>query len=277
MPGGDGKRKQVLSRAEARGLEETFTDRFELGLQRVGEVTNPLDRKVYSIARRTAPKYYHKEGEIADRMKALGVFERDILSEMPRNRLGVLRIHRTGLFSSRATKVFIAAASLSPLEEFILEGSSSRKLDLAAMNEAVDELAKQDDIFYYIGLLSTTGWAEDCRGRLPQGQNYLVAAVENLGGSRWRVEKTPDRRWGRVHAAFDPETRPEKLARCQAYFRDHSGLSLKGGHVVLDVAREELGVPEDIFSRAVQEVERRDPELGVMEVSGKKILKRARV
>ena len=43
------------------------------------------------------------------------------------------------------------------------------------------------------------------------------------------------------------------------------------------MASEILGVPEDIFRRAVDEAARRDPDLAVMEVSGKKILKRARV
>ncbi|MCZ6603198.1 MAG: hypothetical protein O6952_09340 [Planctomycetota bacterium] len=270
-------KRTARSRAEARGLEETFTDRFELGLQRVGEVLNPLDGKVYPIGQSSSPRYYHKEADVADRMKSLGVFERDILGEMPRNRLGILRIRKSGFFSSRVTRLVIVAATCSPLEEFILEGSSSRRLDLAEMNRVVDEVVKQEDIFYFIGVLSTTGWSDDCKGRLPQGPNYLLAAVENIGGSRWQVDKTPDKRWGRVFSAFDAETRPEKLARCQAYFAENTDLALKGGHVVLEVASELLGVPDDIFRRAVDEAARRDPDLAVMEVSGKKILKRARI
>jgi hypothetical protein len=80
-----------------------------------------------------------------------------------------------------------------------------------------------------------------------------------------------------VHLAFDPETRPEKLSRSKQFFLDHESLQLKGGHVVLEHAREDLGVPEDIFQRAVQDVVHMDPQLGVMEVSGKQILKRSRV
>ena len=276
-PDGESVTEKPLTRAEARGLEETFTDRFELGLRRVVEVTNPLDGSVYSISRGSKLRYHDREDDVAERMKDLGVFERDVLGEMPRNRYGMLRCWKSGFFSSKATRVIIAAVALSPLEEFILEGSSSRKLDLAELNRAVDNVVKQDEIFYYLGVLSTTGWAEDCRGRLPQGPNYLLAAVENLGGSRWHLEKTPDRRWGRVFAAFDPETRPEKLARCQTYFADHESLSLKGGHVVLNVAREELGVPEEVFRLAVEEAARRDPKLELMEISGKAILKRSRV
>lgn len=277
-PTGDEVLKEAaIARAEARGLEETFTDRFELGLRRVGEVINPLDGRAYPITSGSGPRTFDSEAKVAERMQDLKVFERDVLGEMPRNRMAVVRLHKTGFLASRATRVIIAAISRSPIEEMILEGSSSRKLDLAEMNEAVDDIVKQEGIFYFLGLLSTTGWAEDCRGRLPHGPNYLVAAVENLGGSRWGLEMNPDRRWGRVLAAFDPETRPEKLARCKAYFADHSGLSLRGGHVVLRNAREEVGVPEDIFRLAVQDAVRHDPQLQRMVVDGKEILKRRRV
>ena len=77
--------------------------------------------------------------------------------------------------------------------------------------------------------------------------------------------------------AFDPETRPEKLTRCQEYFSKHESLQLKGGHVVLEHARDDLAVPEDIFQRAIQDVVQRDGEIQLMEVSEKKILKRSRV
>ena len=268
---------KTVKRGEARGLEEIFTDRFELGLKRVSEVTNPLDGKIYPIGKATAPLFFHKEGEIADRMKALGVYERDILAEMPRNRLAVLRLRKGTFFGKGSPRVVIAAVSVSPIETFILEGGSAEPLGLAEMNRAVDDVAKNGDVFYFLGILATTGWADEVKGRLAQGPNFLVAAVENLEGSRWSVTLNPDKRWGRVPSAFDPETRPEKLARCQAYFSGHEGLRVKGGHVVLQHAREDLGVPEDIFERAVADAAVRDPAVQVMEISGKKILKRSRV
>jgi hypothetical protein len=265
-----------IRRGEARGLEETFTDRFELSLRKVGDVLNPLDGKVYPIGR-GAPTFYHKGSEVAERMKSLGVFERDLLDEMPRNRLAVLRLRRAGFLASRTVKVVVAAVVLSPLEELILEKESTTRLGLAEMNGAVDDLVRQPEVFYYLGVLSTTGWSEECKGRLAQGPNFITAAVENRGGSRWKVSRDPDRRWGRVHLAFDPETRPEKLARAREFFLGHESLQIKGGHVVLEHAREDLGVPEDILQRAVQDMVHGDPQLQVMEVSGKQILKRSRL
>ncbi len=284
-PGGAGERAAQgvalagtsTGRGEARGLEEIFTDRFELGLKRVSEVTNPLDGKIYPIGRGAAPLFFHKESEIADRMKALGNYERKVLGEMPRNRLAVLRLRKSSFFGRGAPKVVIGAISLSPIEQFIVKDHSADSLGLADMNKAVDDVAKNPEVFYFLGLLSTTGWSAECKGRLPQGPNFLVAAVENLEGSRWSVVKNPDKRWGRAHLAFDPETRPEKLARCQEYFAEHEGLRLKGGHVVLEHARDDLGVPDDIFLRAVEDAAVRDPSVQVMEISGKKILKRSRV
>ncbi len=150
------------------------------------------------------------------------------------------------------------------------------------IERAVGELVVQDDIFYYVGILSTTGWTKDARANLPVGRNLLACLVEQTvsppeNGNPWIRHHASDARWGGLDRLFDPETDREKVDRVRSFFQTTDELRPKGGHVILKNVREDLNVPEEALRAAVAELCATDPELSIVDVGGREILKRRRI
>ena len=145
------------------------------------------------------------------------------------------------------------------------------------LERALSAVGPRDDAFYYIGVLSTVGWERGIERHIPARPNMLVALCENRGGTEWRVSHNQDERWGGLGRLFDPESEREKIERVKRSLEVHPELSLRGGHVIVKNLRDDLQVSEAVLGTAIREVLARDPDLTLLEVGGKDILKRRRL
>lgn len=260
----------------ARALEEMFIGRFEQGFERLGRVLCPLDGKGYkSGPRERSLLKRDRAGEIVDIMKRHRVFDRALLDIIPLDETREFQVFQRGLFGRGDLKVVVSALSLSPLETFVRQRWADEPLGPLDVERALDGLPLRDDVFHYVGMLSTVGWSAEARERVPIRRNLLVCLVESAGGSAWRRHFVADRRWGGVERVFDPETDREKVDRARDYMREH--LKPKGEFLILANLVEDLDLPPDCIRAALDEVLAEDSELAVQVCGGREIVKRRRL
>jgi DNA-binding transcriptional MerR regulator len=269
----------------ARSLEETFVTRFEAAFEARTHVPSPLDSTVLKCGSRERShlKRDHSS-KVIELMKRNRVYDRALLDSIPLDEASEYHVYQRGFLGKGDLKVVVAALVLSPLETFVTQRRAKDPLGPRDIERAVSELVVQEDIFYYVGILATTGWAEDAIRSVPAGRNLLVCLVDQDpkpagagGGNPWRRSAAGDARWGGLERLFDPETDREKVDRVRAYFQNSEELRPRGGHVILKNVREDLNVPEEALRAAVAELCATDPELSVVDVGGREILKRRRV
>ena len=263
---------------KARALEELFIERFETKAGKLKKLGNPLDKKVYAASERERDHVKrNKAGYVIELMKRHKVYERELLDVLPLEETSELHVYTKPLFGRKDVKVSVAALALSPLEAFVTKKCATAKLGALDLERAVREVCMHDDVFYYVGILSTVGWEPGAGRHLPSAPNVLACLVENQGGTHWTIERRDDKRWNDVHRLFDPETDREKVERAKRYLTSHPELRLRGGFLVLKQAEEEVAVPGDLFRQAVDEVCADDAEVSLQTVGGKEIIKRRRL
>ncbi len=260
----------------ARALEEMFIGRFEQGFERLGRVLCPLDGKGYkSGPRERSLLKRDRAGEIVDVMKRHRVFDRALLDIIPLDETREFQVFQRGLFGRGDLKVVVSALSLSPLEAFVRQRWAVEPLGPLDVERALDALPLRDDVFHFVGLLSTVGWSAEARDRVPVRRNLLVSLVESAGGSAWRRYLVADPRWGGVERVFDPETDREKVDRARDFMREH--LKPKGEFLILSNLVEDLDLPPDCIRAALDEVMAEDSELAIQVSGGREIVKRRRL
>ncbi len=263
---------------KAKALEELFIGRFDEAMAQVRRVPNPLEQQLYPAGPRDRIHLKRtRSDEVIDLMKKHRVYERELLEALPLDEVSEYRIFTRSLFGKKDIRVVVAAASTSPLEDFVTRKCSTTPAGPRQIERALEALAMRDGTFYYIGILSTTGWQPGVEAHIPQARNLLCCLVENRGGTDWHVKRHGDERWAALSRLFDPESDREKIERVKRHLTDHPELKLRGGHVTIRSIREDLAVSEPILAAAVREVLARDEELSLLEVGGKEILKRRRL
>ncbi len=263
---------------KARALEELFIERFEARLPKLKKVANPLDKKVYAATDKERDHVKrNKAGLVIELMKKNKVYERELLDVLPLEECSEVQVYVKSLFSRKDVKVSIAAVALSPLAAFVTRKCATEKLGALDLERAVREIAMHEDVFYYMGALSTVGWEEGTERHLPSASNVLCCLVENRGGTHWVLHRRDDKRWNEVDRLFDPETDREKVDRAKQYLTNHPELRLRGGFLAVKAAMAEAKVPEDLFRQALEEVVADDKDLSLLTVGGKEILKRRRL
>ncbi|MCW8142177.1 MAG: hypothetical protein KIT58_24985, partial [Planctomycetota bacterium] len=266
----------AISVERARALEEMFIGRFEQGFERLGRVLCPLDGKGYkSGPRERSLLKRDRAGEIVDVMKRHRVFDRALLDLIPLDETREFQVFQRGLFGRGDLKVVVSALSLSPLETFVRQRWCDEPLGPLEVERALDALPLRDDVFHYVGLLSTTGWSRDARSRVPVRRNLLACLIESAGSSAWRRHLVADPRWGGVERVFDPETDREKVDRARDGMREH--LKPKGEFLILDNLVEDLDLPPECIRAALDELLAEDGELQVQVSGGREIVKRRRL
>ncbi|MEZ0229966.1 MAG: hypothetical protein ACAI25_15185, partial [Planctomycetota bacterium] len=278
-PSGDG----VITLERARSLEETFVTRFETAFEARTHVPSPLDGTVLKCGSRERShlKRDHSS-KVIELMKRNRVYDRALLDAIPLDEASEYHVYQRGFLGKGELKVVVAALVLSPLEAFVTHRKAQAPLGPRDIERAVSELVVQEDIFYYVGILSTTGWSPEASASVPAGRNLLVSLVQTeskpvVNGTPWARHFPGDSRWGGLERLFDPETDREKVDRVRLFFQETDELRPRGGHVILKNVREDLNVPEEALRTAVAELCATDPELSVVEVGGREILKRRRI
>ncbi len=260
----------------ARALEEMFIGRFEQGFERLGRVLCPLDGKGYkSGPRERSLLKRDRAGEIVDVMKRHRVFDRALLDIIPLDETREFQVFQRGLFGRGDLKVVVSALSLSPLELFVRQRWAAEPLGPLEVERALDGLPLRDDVFHFVGMLSTVGWTAEARDRVPVRRNLLVCLIESAGGSAWRRHLVADPRWGGVERVFDPETDREKVDRARDFMREH--LKPKGEFLILSNLVEDLDLPPECIRTALDEVLAEDSELAIQVSGGREIVKRRRL
>jgi DNA-binding transcriptional MerR regulator len=277
----------AVSLERARALEETFVSRFEASFEGRTHVPSPLEGTVLKCgARERSHLKRDHSSKVIDLMKRNRVYDRALLDAIPLDEASEYHVYQRSFLGKGELKVVVAALVVSPLETFVTRRQAQEPLGPRDIERAVGELVVQEDIFYYVGLLSTTGWSKDARASVPCGRNLLACLVEaelapagpaQGRGNPWARAFAGDARWGGLERLFDPETDREKVDRVRAFFQATQELRPKGGHVILKNVKEDLVVPDEALRTAVAELCATDPELSVVEVGGREILKRRRI
>jgi len=268
----------AVSLEEARSVEDFFLGRIETEFQGLLQLVDPMTGKLLAITGRTcSPLSRDHSASIIQRMKSLQIYDRELLDQVPLERAVEFHLYRRSFFGRNELRVVVAALSLSPVDDFLTKRYGDAPLGSQDILRAIKELVVQDGIFYYVGLLSTTGWTAEARSRVPQEGNLACLLIEQGEGSGWRIEGSGDERWGMLGRVFDPETDAEKLERVKGYLKGHEKLSLKGGHVVIQNVVEDLRLPEPLVRDAMEDLLRENPEFEFREAAGYEVLMRRRM
>jgi DNA-binding transcriptional MerR regulator len=263
---------------KAKALEELFIGRFDESLAELRRVPHPIEQQLYPAGARDRIHLKRtRADEVIDLMKRHRIYERELLEALPLDEISEYRMFTRSIFGKKDVRVVLAACCVSPLEDFIVKKCSTRRGGPSELDRVLDAVGPREGVFYYIGVLSTTGWQPGIERHIPAAQNVLCALVENRGGTGWHLRFHEDDRWGGLARLFDPESEREKVERVRRALATHPELMLRGGHVILKNLRADLGVPEPILAQAVREVLASDEDLSLLEVGGKEILKRRRL
>jgi len=260
----------------ARAKELAFAQRFKSQFERLGRVHCPIDGKGYKAGPREHT--YDKEdrsGEVVDLMKSMRIYDRGLLDSLPLGEVREFRVFQRGLFGRGDLKVVVRAVVLSPLQDFLRKRWSTQKLGILEAKRALEELELEDGVFYYVGILSTSGWKLDGAEQIPTRPNLLACLVESEGEGSWKLHYVPDDRWGGVEVVFDPETEEEKVERVRLLI-EHQ-VRPKGEFVIISNLCEDLDVSLNLVHDAIQQLTAADSELELIDMGGREILKRSRL
>lgn len=267
---------EAVTARQARAIEQTFVQRFKAKFERLGRVHCPLDGKGYKAGPREHTFIKRdRAAEVVELMKRLRIYDRALLDALPLDERREFRVFQRGLFGRGDLKVVVTAVCLSPIEELVERRWTSARLGPGAARRAIDELDLADDVFHYVGILSTVGWQRDAIEQLPARRNLLACLVESRGDGSWRVSRVADERWGGVESVFDPETDEEKVDRVRLFMEEH--LRPKGEFLILRNLCEDLDVSRTVVQTAIDELLAADGELAVLTSGGREIIKRSRL
>lgn len=248
----------AIERKTALVTEESFFERVGANLGATPGLYSPLDNRTYdsSAKCRVMKVVDDRSSEVKALIKKLA--ERDLMKtyeEMPKNALVLYEIQHKDLLGPRHTKLVVAAAGFSPVEEFIRAGASSRRAGPEELARVKDMIVQKSDIFYYIGAFSTTGWEEGCRSLLVGG-NFLIALCD-LYDEAWRTYFPADGRWRGAARVFDLTTEEEKIEAVRRFIQKHT-FELLMDELTEDYVFDELGYSIPIIREAFEQIAAED-------------------
>jgi len=266
----------AVTAEQARAVEEVFIQRFEVNFDLVGRVHCPLDNKAYKAGPRERTLLKRDQSsKVIDLMKRNRVYDRSLLDAIPLGEMREYQVHQRGLFGRGDLKVVVAGLALSPLEEFVRRRWTAAPLGPLEAERAIDGFPLRDDVFYYVGLLSTAGWSAEARSAPPSRRNLLTCLVEDRPGTAWTAAFQLDPRWAGMERLFDPETEREKTDRAREHIAEC--LRPKGEFLIIRNLPEDLDVDLECVAAAIDELLAEDPQLMVVESGGREIIKRRRL
>jgi hypothetical protein len=266
----------AVSRQEARAREEDFIARLLRNVEAVKSIPNPVEGKVCELDPYGRVQRWDRKRLVKDLMVKKDVFDRSLLGRIPLNRGVRVEAGPSGLFSGFKPRVSVIGFCLSPLEAFIEQESSTRTVTYAALEEGLSSVLDATRDFHFVGVFAPTGFSPECRGNVPSGRNYACLLLEKGDRTEWKTHGGAAAEWKGASVLYELETPEEMLDRAEATLRSLPDLGLKGGHVQLERARDELGFPREVFDEAVQRLVDGSEEFLVRQFDGVKILQRSR-
>ncbi|MCX7703511.1 MAG: hypothetical protein N2234_05365 [Planctomycetota bacterium] len=262
---------------EAQMLERRFLRGVLENIQKIESIYDPLSDALLPFRYDSdALMSGDRKRKVKQRMEELGVFEKEILSNIPYD--PYLRYTVTEKsFLSRGGSVVIHADCLSFWDDFIKSGESNTPINRLKVEELFLRVVEDADVFHYVAVFSPTGFDSDSKRNIPLREHTELTLVEKGEGTRWNLFFTSKSLARAIVALFDPESRQEKFQRLTNCLRECEELKVSGGFVVLDDFLAEQDIPFDIASVAIERFLASDSALKVEEIGGKKILKRRRL
>ncbi len=260
----------------AKTIEDSFIQRFESKLGMLATVFCPLDGKRYEATAANRRLFRrNRNAHVVQTLKNAQRFERELLKAVPLDEALHCVVSSRSFFGRRTPRVVLIGAVRSPLKSLL--GDNDRALGALDLDEVIRALVKDPQVFYYLGICATTRWSDEAFERIPVLDNALICLLESAGSTAWRLRPQSDPRWNDLLPLFDPETEEEKVARVEAWVREHPILALRGGHMkVADISRE-TGVNGALLDKALKACAARDSELSLTKIDDTAILKRSRL
>lgn len=248
-----------VDRTAARTAEERFFERFAAKVNAADGLYDPLTRRTYDCSprNRVTKTLEERSREVKALVKRLA--ERDLMrtyDEMPKNGIILHEILHKELLGRPTVRLVLAGAALSPVEDLIRQGSSTRPAGPEDLSRVTTLVVRNPSVFHYLGAFSTTGWEESAR-RAVSGPNFLAALLD-LREEAWRAWFPPDPRWRSAARIFDLATEEEKVAAVRRWVKRHP-LELIMDEMTEELVAEELGYEIPIIRRAFEAIAAEDP------------------
>lgn len=248
----------AIDRAAARAAEEDFFERLAAGVNAVAGVYDPLDDRTYDASprNRVTKAIDDRSTEVKGLVKRFA--ERDLMrtyEEMPRNGIVLFEIVHKELLGRPSVRVVIAGAAFSPSEELVKSGSSRRRAGAEELARVRDLVVQSEDVFYYMGAFSSTGW-DDASRRALAGTNFLVALCDRHEEA-WRTYYAPDPRWRAAARIFDLSSEEEKVQAIRRWVKRHT-FELLMDELTEDTVFDELGYAIPIVREAFEQIAAED-------------------
>ena len=261
----------------ARRREELFLQRFERNLLRVQRIYQPREKRYYSMqAESLDPVIDDPYQQVVDVLKAHNLYDRRLLESLPHDRSTRYTLPTPGLFRRKKPRLVVAGIVRSPVADLARLGGAVEPLGREELLEVVRTEVRDATAYHILGVLSTVGWSEEAKERMPRGDSFALVLVEQAQNGGWLLTDTLSAKHRELLTVFDPEDFTEKVSRTFYAVIDEPELKIPGGHIEVGRLIETLGVDREILDAALKQVEQENPRIQVTEVGGRQILKRAR-
>ncbi len=251
--------EEAVTRRECKNREEAFISRVESKFGSRFGVFHPGEGRWLDMSKNNVEvKRRAKTDSVKSEVQSLlDENYREVFQQMPVDRSISWYVFTRKFFGGRSLKVVMAAAAISPWKDLVRKGYSNRKIPYARAEEVASKLNAGNNVFHYIGLFATTGWKENARQLVSNGQNYLLSLVDYRDG-RWRNYQSPDGRWGDFQSVFDLNTKDEQKERILEYIRNHE-FEVIMGRLSLEKAQKDLNMSESELKNSFRSVASQDP------------------
>ncbi len=245
-------------RKAARVAEESFFERLAANANATAGLYDPLSGRTYDASprNRVTKALDDRSSEVKALIKRHA--ERDLMrtyEEMPKNGIVLYEVVHKELLGRPTVRAVVAGAAFSPVEELIRGGVSRRRIGGEELNRVKDLIVRSENVFYYLGAFSATGWEEDARRALV-GANYLIALSDVFEGA-WRTYYAPDPRWRSAARIFDLTSEEEKVESIRRWVTKHT-FELLMDELTEDTVFEELGYAIPIVREAFEQIATED-------------------
>lgn len=272
----DGERQPPgRTRQEARRLEGLFMRAFESKVRSLERIYDPVGGSSVAVrGGQLQPLIGDAYQAVARMLVEHRLFDRDMFDSMPLNKSS--RFDITEGLLERKTRLSIVGVSWSPLEDLVTSGRSDQALTPRNLQELVERFSGPAGSFTYLGVLGTCGLTEEARSQIRFGETLGLALIEHDEVSGWKVHHSFPQEALPLESLFDPEPPSGKADRLARRLLGLDALRVRGGFVELEELEREWDVSPAILDAATRKVVRADPQLEVITVDNRRILKRAR-
>jgi hypothetical protein len=241
-----------VDRKAAAVAEEGYFERLSTNINATAGLYDPLTNRTYDTSprNRVTKALDERSSEVKAFIKRFA--ERDLMrtyEEMPKNGIVLHEIVHKELLGRPSVRVVAAGAGFSPVEDLVRHGRSRRSASADELARVRDLVVRSENVFYYLGAFSTTGW-DDAAKRALSGPNYLVALSDLFEGA-WRTYYAPDPRWRAAARIFDLTSEEEKVEAIRRWVTKHT-FELLMDELTEDTVFEELGYAIPIVREAFQ-------------------------